>query len=850
MARTQRRRATIALGMSGSRDTLVQDLAQERSLALQQQAHDESEARYAAAKEKADKQENWAKEQNRLRDLSQQFQDNNITLKDLQSEVSKSKEKFPDNTDAIDSLQRQAVRNRDVQQFNNYVQGGQPIEEFKAFVDSRKKDGGDLSNLNNLLAQANANEDKLQFQQYSSGAMTFDQLQQYAATRSKEGGDLSKLNGYVAQAQTNENKITDQNYAAMYNAGSMPASDYKSYLQRRAEKTVDPKEATAIRGAIHTVETNETMKAADEVRAEYQAGQIDGGAAVSRLMGIRGSSNDATTQTSILNLVGSIQKADQAKASAGASSSSAAINRIQSSMTQLATDAKTEYGKDMAAIDQKVAKATDKDYAKLSDLSYIAHQQLKNGLEMAGNNSPDPAWAQHYATQLKAAETAFSTHLFEMATTISDNMTRSAVNGTTGFNLDKAGDAAKFLIQTASQNPYMSHDDRMNLVQAGEANLNTAMDQWKNSAQGIEFRDFVNNRTNELMSNKGAGMANLAKMLGVDPATVGDPRGLVEKLLMNNPDIVRAALANTPGTRGFADVPLDKAGQKKFIEGVSSDDFSKQVATLTSTVRELTKVHDELTQKYDITGLNAEQTAEAGINAPLDANGRPTDWRKALIAGDRRDQENVNRSEHLYGQQNPTYQEIPAVSPKNKELIDKGMAEQNAPEPDTAGPLPALASGAGALIHNYLGNYGINTDTMFGRGGAQGGPPDDQGPNRGHGQQSPISYEGLAQQNSPADGVPDETGQNPMDVLQQIMALRASEWNDSQPQSGFTPPASFNLNPLEPNDSEPFFTPPAELPPVEAVSYGPSPDAADRNASYGGDTSAPSNDRRVGGSQE
>lgn len=580
--------------MSGDRGSLVADLKAERAQAEHDALVAEQHRRQALADEKQAKAETWAKEANRIKSLAEKYQDDAISLKDFKSEIAKSKEKFTDNTDDLDNIFRQSVRNRDTIKYNNYINGGMQFEDFKAYYDSRKKDGGDLSNLENLLSQSRLHEDTNQYNLYHAGVISYDQLKAYHRTRVKDGGDLTKLNGYVAMAKTNENKINDQLQAAQYQA-SGDAAAYKSYLESRIKDTVDPKEATAIRTALKTVEINEVMKSADDVRAQYEGGQITGGEAATRLMGLRSGTNDASTQTKILNLVGQIQNADRTKGN----SASAAVNNLVNNLRNVENDARGDYDKEQTAITARLSKAGGGDYSRLVDAMYISNAKYRSAVTMAGSNMPDPVWQKEFENKAKALDSTLSSQMYLAATTIAENMVRSTTNEKTGVNINKFGDAAKFLIGTASENPHMSAKDRLSLIQAGQQTMQRGFEEWNNSTEGIQWRDFVNNRTNELI-NKG-GIVELAKNVGVDPSLVTDAnsaRALVEKTLIDQPDKVRDALEKS-GVRGFKDIGLrdQVSGQGKFIEKESSDEFSKQVAGLTATLRALTDAAADLHRK-------------------------------------------------------------------------------------------------------------------------------------------------------------------------------------------------------------------------------------------------------------
>lgn len=839
MARLRRRRATVALGMSGGRDSLVADLAQEKAQSRADEARAEQTTRYNEQKAKQEKAETWAKEQNRLKDLSQQFADNNITLAELRDEVKKSKEKFPDNTDSIDTLERTAIRNRDTTQYNNYINGGMPFDELKAFAESRQKDGGDLSNLKVLMSQASANEDKMKYDSYKAGSMSYQDLQDYAKTRQGSGGDLTKLQGYLANAKTNEAKITDQTNGALYSSGGMSARDYTAYLNHRADESKDPKEAASIRGAVKTVENNETLKSADDIRAQYEAGQISGGEATARLLSVRSGTNDSATSTKVLNLVGAIQKLDAQKATAaskGSGSAQATVDHITQQTNLRATEAQKEYDKSMQDIRSESKSAGPRDFARLSDLAMNANQVLKSALQTASGQSPDPLWIDHYNKRVHNAEVVFSHNIALLASNVAENMANKEDKTRDPLNLGGRTTAAKFLISDASQNVLMSKADRNSLLQQGIESVNQAKYDWDHSKEGAMWADMVGNRANELKTlnkNHTTGIQVLLKdKYGMNPAQIAewqathndaDISRLVEDTLLTNPDLIRSALSQVDADK-FA-TKMRYHGQGGVSEGISADDFSKEIEALAAPLRTLKDVITPL-YTYDVTGLTLAAQYKANIYSPVDANGKPIDWHQQLVDDNIRESKKFRAIEKIDDDAqagNVVRNKVHDVAPATLDggsvwdhivgpFQDEGYAFTKRTGLHASDALDKLKE-AGKFI---LGGArlevplpGINIPGM---------------PRIGEGE--PGAADSVAVANSPDPSIPEDTSQDPLAMLQQIMSLRDSERSENAPTTSFTPPGMDDL--AMPTIPEP---PPLD----EAVAYAPPPDEfVPPDNSYGG----------------
>ena len=688
----KRRKPSIAAGISGSRASLIADIQADS-------ANIDQLNRQKEADEKRLKAETWAKEGNRLKELAQRFQDGEVPLSDFNKELDGSASKFSDNSGEIESLRRAAIRNRDTQTYNNYINGAIDFESFEDFAKLRQKDGGDLSHLSQLVAQARGNEDKVQYSNYQAGILSYDQFRAYAGDRAKGGGDISKLNGYIALAKTNENKIQDQLKGTQYNAGQLSDEDYEAYLTNRVKDAVDPTEASQLRVAIKTVQNNSVLKRADDVRAEYEMGEIDGGTAAARLIGIRSSSNDASVQKSISTLLGQIQAADKAAAKASAGSASATVTKVQNDLNTAVNQSQADYDKEMSNLQTKTGKAGIADWAPMSDQAWVATTLFKGTLATASKNSPDPIWEAEHGNHLKGVEALFSNKLFQLATTIAENMTKPAINEQTGVNLTSVGDAAKFLIMTAAADSRMDPMDRLNLIKAGQVTLETGLAQWAASSDGVRFRDFVDNRTNELMANGGAGKKVLAEMLDVPEGAVD--KALVQSLLLNSPDKVRSALTQA-GVPQFADTVVDtKQGLRNLVPGQTSDEFSKSIADITAAFRALNDANNDIKRQTGVYGLNAIQTAtEAVIHPDFEGWLHSTDAREA------------HRTDAVRGGPgDPNAKILQSGNNYDMEAERLGNVNRVDPTPKTGPNLQQLGSRQYDSDLNKMYDYGLKTST-------------------------------------------------------------------------------------------------------------------------------------------
>jgi len=709
--------------MSGSRSTLVADLKADKMAQEQDTRYNESQLRYKQEQEKQAKAETWAKEQNTVADLAQQLTDRSITLKEFNAALAKEKEAFPDHTSTIDQIGRTAVRNMDTTQFNTYKSEGMTLSDFQKYADSRKKDGGDLSHMNELMSMARNNEDTKQYGSYQNGLSGFDQFQTYAAQRAKDGGDLTKLNGYIASAQTNENKVGDQMQSAAYSAGTLPPKEYRDYLNSRISRSVDSREATTLRGQLKSFESNEILKSADDVRAEYEAGNINGATAAQRLLGIRAGTNDAAAQKGILGLVGQIQAKDAAAARSGASSAQSSVTRLHDSMKAIVADSESDHTKAAAAIDKYAPQSkSGTEYQRLAEQYIAANTTFRSALEHASEIDPDQQWARHYLDKAVAQDATLSRSLFLLGTQTANNIDKEHINPQTGENTGKYGESAKFLIQTLSSNPYMSQKDRLAAIELGSQKMTQDYKDITNSPKGLMWRDFVDNRTQELfqkVKTKDAA-GNPIEVRGIDllfgklpidhqPKSQGEARSLVEQMLLNSPDEVRSALERA-GIEGFHDTVtvFGNGGSgpgslplRKGELGKSADDFSKQVEDLSGPIRQITRANDETFRQTGVDSLNMVLQARANL---FGMYGSQTGFSPGYVAANKADNENEARRAAFDSAH-------PQKIPDNKHWDDAYLAGRSGVLGDSVidqgTPKPAaepIAGTWGDAIGNFVGN--------------------------------------------------------------------------------------------------------------------------------------------------